>query len=205
MLDDGYWESLLRERKKNGIRGNQGEIWRTRSANGMPMARRPRTPVDRATPRKDEADWQRAAELLESGESITITITGYNRGGLLADSDGTRFHPGIASADRAALAHAGPAHDGVGSPDGGDADRAHRGDRPRTRRLILSERLARQDDHVDDLLASLQPGQERQGRVTNLCPFGAFVDLGGYEGLIHISELSLGARRLPGENRAPRR
>jgi small subunit ribosomal protein S1 len=67
------------------------------------------------------------------------------------------------------------------------------------RRLILSERLARQNGQVDALFASLQPGQICQGRVTNLCPFGAFVDLGGYEGLIHISELSWGRVGSPEE------
>ena len=40
------------------------------------------------------------------------------------------------------------------------------------------------------ILYQLRPGDEVLGRVTNLTDFGAFVDLGGIEGLIHISELS---------------
>jgi small subunit ribosomal protein S1 len=60
-------------------------------------------------------------------------------------------------------------------------------------RLILSERaasgaLARELD----LLDRLSEGDVCRGTVTNLCAFGAFVDLGGIEGLIHISELSWG-------------
>ena len=43
------------------------------------------------------------------------------------------------------------------------------------------------------------PGQVCHGTVTNLCAFGAFVDLGGFEGLIHISELSWGRINTPDE------
>lgn len=59
-------------------------------------------------------------------------------------------------------------------------------------RLILSERLARQNGEGESILDALQPGQICEGTVTNLCPFGIFVDLGGFEGLVHISELSWG-------------
>ena len=66
-------------------------------------------------------------------------------------------------------------------------------------RLILSERLTRENGHADALLADLQPGQVCTGQITSLCPFGAFVDLGGFEGLIHISELSWGRVGSPAE------
>jgi small subunit ribosomal protein S1 len=60
-------------------------------------------------------------------------------------------------------------------------------------RLILSERAAvSKEELVAQLLAELCEGDIRRGRVTNLCSFGAFVDLGGAEGLIHISEMSWG-------------
>ena len=49
------------------------------------------------------------------------------------------------------------------------------------------------------ILNSLHPGDVRQGVVTNLTSFGAFVDLGGVEGLIHISELSWDRVRDPGD------
>ncbi len=51
-------------------------------------------------------------------------------------------------------------------------------------RLILSERLARQDGEGDAILNTLRPGQTCEGTVTNLCPFGIFVDLGGFDGLV---------------------
>ncbi|MFN2134720.1 MAG: S1 RNA-binding domain-containing protein [Candidatus Promineifilaceae bacterium] len=62
---------------------------------------------------------------------------------------------------------------------------------PEKNRLILSERAAEVDtEQRVGLLFQLRPGDVLTGRVTNLSDFGAFVDLGGLEGLIHISELS---------------
>ncbi|MDQ7029120.1 MAG: S1 RNA-binding domain-containing protein [Ardenticatenia bacterium] len=64
---------------------------------------------------------------------------------------------------------------------------------PRRRRLILSERAAHREQRAaqrEKLLAELQPGDVRRGTVTNLQSFGAFVDLGGADGLIHVSELA---------------
>jgi small subunit ribosomal protein S1 len=61
------------------------------------------------------------------------------------------------------------------------------------RRLILSERAALRElrqGQRERLLSELTEGEVRQGRVTNLCDFGAFVDLGGVDGLVHLSELS---------------
>src|SRR5439155_24974396 len=65
----------------------------------------------------------------------------------------------------------------------------------RRNRLILSERAALQERRARDkerLLAELQPGDVRSGVVTSITDFGAFVDLGGADGLIHLSELSWG-------------
>src|SRR5437764_13658857 len=62
-------------------------------------------------------------------------------------------------------------------------------------RLILSERLAVQEwrqRRREELLDELRPGEVRKGVVSNLANFGAFVDLGGADGLVHISHL-LGA------------
>jgi small subunit ribosomal protein S1 len=65
-------------------------------------------------------------------------------------------------------------------------------DRSRNR-LILSERAAMREwrrQHKEQLLAELQEGDKREGEVISICDFGAFVDLGGADGLIHLSELS---------------
>jgi len=65
-------------------------------------------------------------------------------------------------------------------------------DRSRNR-LILSERQAMREfrrQQKEKLLNELQVGSVYKGRVSSLAPFGAFVDLGGADGLIHLTELS---------------
>jgi small subunit ribosomal protein S1 len=66
-------------------------------------------------------------------------------------------------------------------------------------RLILSERAALEDERREQIFATLKPGDVVTGRVSNLRRFGAFVDLGGYEGLVHISEMSWGRVNHPGD------
>ncbi|MGB9522006.1 MAG: S1 RNA-binding domain-containing protein, partial [Anaerolineales bacterium] len=61
------------------------------------------------------------------------------------------------------------------------------------RRLILSERLALQesrDSLKDRLLEGIQEGDVRTGRVTSVAEFGAFVNIDGADGLVHLSEVS---------------
>ena len=59
--------------------------------------------------------------------------------------------------------------------------------------VVLSRRAwleETQKEQRDDFLANLQPGERRRGVVSSVVNFGAFVDLGGMDGLIHVSELS---------------
>jgi len=70
------------------------------------------------------------------------------------------------------------------------------------RRLVFSQRDAEQENRSarkEALLSELAEGNTRQGVVSGLCDFGAFVDLGGADGLIHISELAWHRVRHPGE------
>jgi small subunit ribosomal protein S1 len=64
---------------------------------------------------------------------------------------------------------------------------------PEDERVVFSERAAQSEPGKRaELFSALQPGQNVKGVVTNITDFGVFVDLGGVEGLIHISELSWG-------------
>ena len=56
-----------------------------------------------------------------------------------------------------------------------------------SRRVLLQEE---QDKKLKELLAKLEPGLELEGKVTRLLDFGAFVDIGGIEGMVHVSEIS---------------
>jgi small subunit ribosomal protein S1 len=71
---------------------------------------------------------------------------------------------------------------------------------PQQGQLVFSERAATQPSSPStDILRSLKPGDTCRGTVTNLTTFGAFVDLGGIEGLIHVSELSWERVRHPSD------
>jgi small subunit ribosomal protein S1 len=65
-----------------------------------------------------------------------------------------------------------------------------------SRRVILEEE---QEKKSKETLARLKPGLECEGRVTKLTDFGAFVDIGGIEGMVHISEISHGRITHPSE------
>jgi small subunit ribosomal protein S1 len=68
--------------------------------------------------------------------------------------------------------------------------------------LVLSRRalLARAESkRAEELLSTLKPGAEIEGTVTRLQPFGAFVDLGGIEGLVHVSEIRYGRTEQPSD------
>lgn len=145
--------------------------------------------------------WQLAQRALHSGQPCETRVVGYNRGGLLVEWHGLRgFVPAShlvclspfldAEERRAELArHVGSAL----SLRIIEIDQAQN-------RLVFSERAALADQAREQaLLAELAAGQVRQGVVTNICSFGAFVDLGGLEGLIHISELSWGRVTHPGD------
>ena len=72
--------------------------------------------------------------------------------------------------------------------------------------MILSERVAEREmrsQRREVLLDELQIGQIRKGIVSNICSFGAFVDLGGADGLAHISELSWSRVESPEELLSP--
>ena len=73
---------------------------------------------------------------------------------------------------------------------------------PEKRKLVLSRRaiLDRENEEkAKELLKTLEAGQIREGVVTKLMDFGAFVDLGGVEGLVHISKISWSRVKHPSE------
>jgi len=194
-MDDGYWEALLAdvegENHPSHPSGSEA-VFGEPDLPGHPPSQRRWT--NDPTTTEEEGDWQRADACLENGEVIQLMITGHNRGGLLADFGAIQgflpashlINPPLSQEIRermtALAARAGETL----------TVRVVEIDRDRCR-LILSERMARENGQAaEDLLSTLKAGQTCRGQITNLCAFGAFVDLGGFEGLIHISELSWG-------------
>lgn len=134
-------------------------------------------------------DWQRAQEMLESGELYEAQVIEVNRGGLLVPFGQLRgFVPNsqLSSVPRGVRGKRlrKLKKDLVGRQVTTKVIEVKR----RKRRLVLSERAAN-EQRRKQLLAQLKKGQTRKGVVCSLTNFGAFVDLGGIDGLIHISEL----------------
>ena len=143
----------------------------------------------------EEMDWDLAERLLESEEVYESTVTGFNKGGLIVSIGHLRgFVPAsqIGLSRRAGITGETPEKRYsklVGEP---ISVRIIEVDRTR-RRLILSERMALQETREtlkDRLLEELQVGDIRTGRVTSLADFGAFVNIDGADGLVHLSEIS---------------
>lgn len=139
-----------------------------------------------------EAGWTYAKDLLESQETYDSHIIGYNKGGLLTKIENVRaFIP--------ASQLGGPPSSGTSTDDylsqfvGQTLEtKVIEVDRSRNR-LILSARAAAKrlrEKQKKKLLTSLNEGDVVQGKVVNLERFGAFVDIGGLQGLVHLSEIS---------------
>ena len=138
--------------------------------------------------------WQRINLLLQDKTAHPGSIAGYNKGGLVVDLGSLRgFLPASqVSVERRQRAVGETPSSKWGEMVGEqttvkiiDADQ-------KRNRLIVSERAAykeMRDERRQQLLAELEPGQIHTGRVTSLANFGAFVDIGGANGLVHVSEL----------------
>lgn len=145
--------------------------------------------LDRARQEKAWRDLQRS---FEAGETISAPVVGHNKGGILVSIEGIR---GFVPSSQVSSLPPGEANKQA------EMARLHNQSIPlkiieinrHRNRLILSERQAMQEQRESmraRLLLELEPGQIRPGTVTSVCDFGAFVDIGGADGLIHLSELS---------------
>jgi len=144
-----------------------------------------------------DRDWNDAEGLFQSQEVFEGVVAGHNKGGLIVKVGKVR---GFVPASQLVT--------GRGKGEGGEQDL--KGDRwaaltgqtlqlkvieldRQRNRLILSERAALRDwrkVQKDKLLSELKEGDVREGKVISLADFGAFIDLGGADGLVHLSELS---------------
>ena len=144
---------------------------------------------------REEMDWDQSEELLASKESFDSTIAGYNKGGLIVPIGQLR---GFIPASQVSLVRrmnaSGETPDQRWSKMVGEEITVVviEVDRNR-RRLILSERQAineTRESLKDRLLDDLEVGAVRTGRVTSLADFGAFVNIEGADGLVHLSEVA---------------
>jgi len=180
-LDEGYWQSLLKEAEGLAITPTRYD-GHARASSDV-----------HARDARDEI-WPTLERMLHAGDTMEVEVTGCNRGGLIVVYRGVRgFIPS--------------SHVHSITPDCDESERRSNlagniGRRlivrileldPTQDRIVFSEREQADDSapvEIPRILFDLQVGDTCRGTVTNLTNFGAFVDLGGYEGLVHVSELA---------------
>ena len=152
-----------------------------------------------------EKDWQAAQDIFEAAGCFEATVSGYNKGGLIVRLGKVRgFVPASQLVPPYQKSREEPqSNEEYWARMVGQQLRLKIIELDRRRnRLILSERAAMREwrkQQKEKLLNELQEGDIRRGRVSSLCNFGAFIDLGGADGLVHLSELSWGRASHPKE------
>jgi len=155
-----------------------------------------------------ERQWRIAEDQFKNNELLKAKVIDFNKGGLIVDIAGIRgFVPisQILNLKREEVAAGGENQETAAKLQSMkdkelqlkiiEINRARN-------RLILSERLAVQEwrqRRREELLDELKPNEVRKGVVSNLANFGAFVDLGGADGLVHISQLAWSRVNHPSE------
>jgi len=144
---------------------------------------------------QEQISWDNVEKLVADSEAIDSKIIGFNKGGLIVGVEGLRGF--VPSSQIGAMRRSQATGDTpeqryqkmVGQP---ISVRVIEVDRER-RRLILSERAASTESRQsikERVIDELEEGKIYTGRVTSLANFGAFINLNGADGLVHLSELS---------------
>lgn len=184
VMDDGWWESVLAEEGRHSPR---------------PAIRPQARPEVRSEAKPQEAEkiapnWVQVKDLYLRDQIVSLNVTGSNRGGLLVEGGGLQgFVPFSHLVDTAAQTEIQNRDDCMRSYIGRTLKLKVIECVPEEGRIVFSERAAQaQPGRRTELFHSLHSGERVRGTITNITDFGVFVDLGGVEGLIHISELSWG-------------
>lgn len=193
--DEGWWESVLAEEQQYvTTRQPAGAV----KHKGVPQEN---TNIPLGTQSVAQAHWKLMKQLFAEDRIIEMKVSGHNRGGLLVENEGLAgFVP---------YSHLVELAGKVAEFDREQCLEAYTGKSlsvkviecaPEDGRVVFSERAAlTQPGKRNELFHTLQLGAHVSGTVTNMTDFGVFVDLGGVEGLIHLSELSWGRVLRPNE------
>lgn len=182
-LDEGWWASILADEPKVYHEDN--------GLNCQPCERKSTQAID----------WDCVRELYERDRVLLMEVTGFNRGGLLVQAAGIQGFVPISHlvnlpADIDDDQRQQELADYVGKSlyvKVIECEMEHE-------RIVLSERAAQAGEGKRrELFDQLKTGTIACGIVTNITDFGAFVDLGGVEGLVHVSEMSWGRVENPAD------
>lgn len=175
--DEGWWNSILTDEEKYNEKTKESYA-----------VEKPETV------RSIKNDWNYLETIYKNDEIIQLNVTGFNRGGLLVEGRNVQgFVPvshlvnvpsNLEEEDRKAL---------IQEYVGKDLSLKVIEFVPEDERIVFSERAALAGEGKrKTIFESIHAGDVVSGTVTNVTDFGVFVDLGGLEGLIHVSELSWG-------------
>ncbi|MCB0126212.1 MAG: S1 RNA-binding domain-containing protein, partial [Caldilineaceae bacterium] len=140
-----------------------------------------------------QRDWSVAQDLLDNGEIVTQEVIGFNKGGLTVAFNHLKgFVPASHLIDLPRNLSEEQRRTALENYIGSELRlKVIEVDR-RRRRLVMSQMLAEREfraNRREELFETLKVGDVIQGEVRNLRPFGAFVDIGGADGLLHVSEI----------------
>ena len=144
---------------------------------------------------EEKIQWEQVIKSCEEGSTVMGVIKARVKGGMIVDVNGVdAFLPG-------SQVDVVPVHNVDGLINGEFEFKILKINEER-RNIILSRReLIEQRNRVKkrELLTTIDAGQERTGAVKNITDFGVFVDLGGLDGLLHITDMSWGRIKHPSE------
>jgi len=181
-FDEGWWSSVLSDEEANVelIKSEEGRETQQSTFN---------------------VDWDAVETSYVQEEVLTLVVHGFNRGGVLVQADGIQgFVPvshlvempvGITEEERRKL---------LSEYVGRQLSLKIIECEPAQERVVLSERAALSGEGArTQIFHTLEIGSVTTGAVTNITDFGVFIDLGGVEGLVHVSELSWGRVQHPSQ------
>lgn len=152
---------------------------------------------------QQKRDWLIAEQLLESGEITTRKVVGYNKGGLTVEFNHIRgFVPASHLVDMPRNLTEEQRRAELESRIGEEMRLKVIEVDPKRRRLVMSQMLAEREYRSaqrEELFKTLSVGDAVEGVVRSIRPFGAFVDIGGVDGLLHVSEIGYGNINHPRE------
>lgn len=180
--DEGWWDSILADEEKFQAQQNSST-------------------TKQLVAGTDKNNWSYLEGIYKNDSILNLVVSGYNRGGLLIQGDGVQGFVPVSHLVEAPCSMT-------------EEERkkflSNYTDKelcvkiiefvPEEERIVFSERAARAGEGKRKLIfANIHPGDIVTGVVTNITDFGVFLDLGGLEGLIHVSELSWGRVEFPGD------
>ncbi len=184
MVDESWWESVLAEEARHPSHAPSRP-----QPKAEPRAEGKAEEVSKVTP-----NWVQVKDLYQHDQIVDLKVTGCNRGGLLVEGPNLYgFVPFSHLIDMAGQVDLSEREKYLESYVGRTLRLKVIECVPEDGRIVFSERAAQAEPGKrSQLFHSLRAGECVTGTVTNITDFGVFVDLGGVEGLIHISELSWG-------------